>query len=90
MAPSPAAFAAAVVLGVAAALLVFLLRGQLEQTERAAVFLGDLVLAPMLFVGGALLYTDQAARVAAAATRGRRVSPPADAVGSTSAPRGRE
>jgi hypothetical protein len=43
-------------------MLVFLLRGTGDQTERVAVFLGDLVLAPVLFLGGALLYFDQVAR----------------------------
>ena len=43
-------------------MLVLLLRGTSDQTERVAVFLGDLVLAPMLFLGGALLYFDQVAR----------------------------
>ena len=43
-------------------MLVFLLRGSGDQTERVAVFLGDLVLAPLLFLGGALLYFDQVAR----------------------------
>ena len=43
-------------------MLVLLLRGTGDQTERIAVFLGDLVLAPLLFLGGALLYFDQVAR----------------------------
>jgi hypothetical protein len=43
-------------------MLVLLLRGTGDQTERVAVFLGDLVLAPLLFLGGALLYFDQVAR----------------------------
>jgi hypothetical protein len=43
-------------------MLVFLLRGTGDQTERVAVFLGDLVLAPLLFLGAALLYFDQVAR----------------------------
>ncbi len=43
-------------------MLVLLLRGTSDQTERVAVFLGDLVLAPLLFLGGALLYFDQVAR----------------------------
>lgn len=43
-------------------MLVFFLRGTGDQTERVAVFLGDLVLAPLLFLGGALLYFDQVAR----------------------------
>jgi hypothetical protein len=43
--------------------LVLLLRGQGDQTERIALFLGDLALSPLLFVGSALLYVDQAARL---------------------------
>lgn len=43
-------------------MLIFLLRGTGEQTERVALFLGDVVLAPLLFLGGALLYFDQVAR----------------------------
>ncbi len=44
-------------------ILVLLLRGQGEQTERIAVFLGDLVISPLLFLGSALLYVDQVARL---------------------------
>jgi len=51
-------------------MLVLLLRGTSDQTERVAVFLGDLVLAPLLFLGGALLYFDQEAR-----DNARRVQP---------------
>jgi hypothetical protein len=43
--------------------LVLLLRGQGDQTERIALFLGDLALSPLLFLGGALLYVDQTARL---------------------------
>jgi hypothetical protein len=43
--------------------LVLLLRGQGDQTERIALFLGDLALSPLLFLGGALLYVDQSARL---------------------------
>jgi hypothetical protein len=46
--------------------LVLLLKGTGDQTERAAVFLADLVLGPVVFLGAALLYVDQAARVEAA------------------------
>jgi hypothetical protein len=42
--------------------LVFLLRDQADVTVRVALFLADLVLSPLLFVGSALLYYDQAAR----------------------------
>jgi hypothetical protein len=54
--------------------LVLLLKGQADVTVRVALFLSDVVLSPMLYVGAALLYYDQAARVtlprSAAATRG--------------------
>jgi hypothetical protein len=43
-------------------MLILLLSGTGDQTERVAVFLGDLVLSPLLFLGAALLYFDQAAR----------------------------
>jgi hypothetical protein len=43
--------------------LAFLLREQADNTIRIAVFAADLVVSPLLFLGGALLYFDQAARV---------------------------
>ncbi len=43
-------------------MLALLLRSGGEATERAAAGLSDLVLAPILFVGSAILYVDQAAR----------------------------
>lgn len=46
--------------------LVLLLRGSGDQTERVAIFLADLVISPLLFLGAALLYFDQAARVGSA------------------------
>ncbi len=42
--------------------LFFLLRGQGDATDRVAVFLADLVISPVVFLGAALLYYDQAAR----------------------------
>jgi hypothetical protein len=51
--------------------LVLLLRGSGDQTERVAIFLADLVISPMLFLGAALLYFDQAARVRSAKPRRR-------------------
>jgi hypothetical protein len=53
----------ALVYGVSRGALLVLLHAQGDQTERIAVVLADLVLSPLLFVGGALLYVDQAARV---------------------------
>ena len=46
--------------------LAFLLREQADNTIRVAVFIADLVVSPLLFLGGALLYFDQAARVESA------------------------
>jgi hypothetical protein len=44
-------------------MLVLLLRGQADVAVRTALFLADMVLSPLLFVGSALLYVDQAARL---------------------------
>lgn len=54
---------------VARFMLAFLLRSQSGQTERIAAFLADLVISPILFVGAALLYVDQEARVASRAAK---------------------
>jgi hypothetical protein len=51
--------------------LVLLLRGSGDQTERVAILLADVVISPLLFLGAALLYFDQAARVRTG-TRTRR------------------
>ena len=56
-----------VVVGIAANTLSALLHTQGDNGQRLAVFLSDLVLSPMLFLGGALLYLDQAARVVGSA-----------------------
>jgi hypothetical protein len=50
--------------------LVSLLRGQADETIRGAIFLADLVLAPLLLLGTAMLYFDQAARVGLDRKRG--------------------
>jgi len=52
--------------------LFFLLRGGSGTAERTAAFLADLVISPLLFLGGALLYFDQAARVGSAPRPRRR------------------
>ena len=52
-------------------LLALLLRGTGDQAERIAVFLADLVLSPLLFLGSALLYFDQAARLESRQSRHR-------------------
>ena len=53
----------AILFGLVRLMLVLLLRDLGDAGERAALGLGDLVLSPLLFLGGALLYIDQAARV---------------------------
>jgi hypothetical protein len=52
--------------------LAFVLRGQADNTVRVAIFLADLVVSPLLFLGGALLYVDQAARVGSSPRERRR------------------
>jgi hypothetical protein len=43
--------------------LALLLESQADNTVRTAIFLADTVLAPLLFLGGAILYEDQDARL---------------------------
>ena len=56
--------------------LAIALQGQGEQTVRVATFVAGLVVSPLLFLGAALLYFDQAARVVSSAprTKGKRRS----------------
>ncbi|HVV59838.1 MAG TPA: hypothetical protein VHC45_15865 [Gaiellaceae bacterium] len=65
-----------VVVGVADNVLSSLLHTQGDNGQRVAVFLSDLVLGPLLFLGGAMLYDDQAARIG---SRRRRAKEPRDA-----------
>jgi len=53
----------ALVYGVSRYALLVLLHTQGSQAQNVAVVLADLVLSPLLFIGAALLYVDQAARV---------------------------
>ena len=66
-----------------AAMLGLLLHEQGENTLRAGAFLAVLVLSPMLYLGAALLYDDQAARVRSGRPRRRSrdadLHPPVDA-----------
>lgn len=52
-----------IMFGLARLAMGFLLRQQADNTLRVAIFLADTVLGPILFLGGALLYVDLAARV---------------------------
>jgi hypothetical protein len=60
--------ALALVYGVTRTMLLVLLHTQGGQTQVIAAVLADLVLSPLVFVGGALLYGDQAARARLATT----------------------
>ena len=62
-----------IVVALSSGVLSALLHGQGESTRRVASFLADLVLSPLLYLGGALLYFDQAARAGSP----RAVSDPA-------------
>jgi len=73
-----------IVVGVAADTLSALLHTQGDNGQRVAVFISDLVLSPLLYLGAALLYADQAARVGSGRPhrRSRRdadLHPPLDA-----------
>ena len=61
-----------VVVVLSAGVLSALLHGQGESTRRVASFLALLVLSPLLYLGPALLYTDQEARVGVRRLRRRR------------------
>jgi hypothetical protein len=61
-----------IIFGVTKLALIVLLHGTADATERTALFLGDLVLSPLLFLGAALLYFDQAARVESSPRTRRR------------------
>jgi MFS family permease len=56
-------FTLAVVVLLSQSVLVFILRGFGGAAASVALFLASVVLSPLLFVGAALLYVDQAARV---------------------------
>jgi hypothetical protein len=56
-------FTLAVVVLLSQSVLVFVLRGFGDAAHSVALFLASVVLSPLLFVGAALLYIDQAARV---------------------------
>ena len=55
--------ALALIYGVTRYMLLILLATQGNQAQAVAALLSDLVLSPILFVGAALLYVDQSARV---------------------------
>jgi hypothetical protein len=60
------------VVGVSGNVLSALLHTQGDSGQRVALFVSDLVISPLLFLGGALLYLDQAARVGSGRPHSRR------------------
>jgi hypothetical protein len=52
-----------IIFGITKLAMIVLLHDTADTTERVAVFLADVVLSPLLFLGAAFLYFDQAARV---------------------------
>jgi hypothetical protein len=70
-----------VVVGIAANVLGALLRSQSDTGLRVAVFLSDLVLSPLLYLGSALLYVDQAARLVSRLDAGLHPALDADPAG---------
>jgi len=54
--------------------LGLLLRTQSDTSGRIALALGDVVLSPLLYLGGALLYLDQSARVVSRRSKSRRTT----------------
>jgi hypothetical protein len=63
-----------VVVGIAANVLGAILHSQSDTGLRIAVFLSELVLSPLLYLGAALLYVDQSARQSIAAARPSRAA----------------
>ncbi|HEX6761630.1 MAG TPA: hypothetical protein VF094_02395 [Gaiellaceae bacterium] len=61
-----------IVVGLAEQTLTALLRTQGDTSQRIALGLADVVLSPLLYLGGALLYLDQAARVGSRRSKPRR------------------
>jgi hypothetical protein len=73
-----------IVVAVGELTLIALLRSQGDTGQRIAHALADVVLSPLLYLGGALLYFDQAARVGSTRSTRRRsrdadLHPPVDA-----------
>jgi hypothetical protein len=59
-----------VLFGLAEYALTLVLHSQAENAVRSAIFLADVVLGPLLFIGAALLYVDQEARLRSRAQQG--------------------
>jgi hypothetical protein len=77
----------AILFGLTRIVLGFLLRSQADNTIRVSIFLADTVLGPILFIGAAMLYFDQAARAEIGTRRQRRKAAAAAAGVEESEPR---
>jgi hypothetical protein len=60
------------VVGIGEEALTAALHSQGDNSQRVALFCSDLVLSPLLYLGGALLYVDQAARIGSRRSDRRR------------------
>jgi hypothetical protein len=67
-----------IMFGLTRLMMGFVLRSQADNTLRVSIFLADVVLGPILFLGAALLYADLAARVGTTREerRAMRLTPP--------------
>ena len=63
----------ALLFGLTRLALGLLLQSQADNTVRAAVFLADVVISPLLFLGAAIVYVDLAARVGLSRAERRRL-----------------
>jgi hypothetical protein len=62
----------AILFGVTRLAMGFVLRSQADNTLRTSIFLADLVVSPLLYLGGALIFLDLAARVGSPSRTRRR------------------
>ncbi|MEI8105620.1 MAG: hypothetical protein WCH31_07240 [Actinomycetes bacterium] len=65
-----------IVVALSGGVLAALLHGQGQTAQRVSVFLSLIVLSPLLYLGAALLYVDQSARVGLPRGRRRGANPP--------------
>lgn len=63
----------ALLFGLTRLALGVVLSSQADSTVRASIFLADLVVSPLLYLGAAIVYVDQAARIGLAAEERRRL-----------------
>jgi hypothetical protein len=62
----------AILFGLTRLAMGFLLRSTADNTIRASIFLADLVVSPLLYLGGAMVFIDLTARVGSSSRKRRR------------------